>query len=198
MKLKKIFNTTLIIFLGLSTLTSAFASMNSSLEGTWSSVCAKGKDNHYVRETLKFSGNSVIHSINNYADPGCYNPRSSLITFRTFKLGAPVAGLANTRKIDYVVHSVTMTYKDPSMIAPANASPGYYGFTNWKINQPKEISNLKRTINSNRAERAKGEKIFAIVKVDKNKLYIEDYNSGSRTSEATRSTAICKIPFKKE
>lgn len=179
---------------GLSVTHIANANENHLLSGTWSSQCASNDTGSFVIETFKFSGQSASYSVNTYRDALCKKHISTLATYRNFKLGGLIDKLADTRKLDYVFNSVTMTYANQSAVAYANKKPGYYGFTNWKLNQSKIVSGLKRIATSN-PEHTKGEKFYTIVKIDNNKLYMGDYSSGAGTSDKTRLSAIYKVPF---
>jgi hypothetical protein len=196
MKQKLVEKILLLVFmvcaLGISQ--TSLADENHLITGTWSSACAAGDAGNFVIETFKFAGHSATYSIHTYRDAACTQPLSTLTTYRTFKLGDSVPGLADTRKLDYVFHAVTMTYLDPSIIVEANKSPGYYGFTNWVKDQPKNVANLRRT-SSSTPEHHKGEKFYTIVKITSDKLYMGDYDSGAGDSEATRLSAIYKVPF---
>jgi hypothetical protein len=189
-----------IIFTMLSLLSIAQianADENHLLAGTWSSKCASDDVGSFIIETFKFAGKSASYSVKTYSDSVCKKPISTLETYRNFKLGESTGELANNRKLDYIFKSVTMTFTDQSSVADANKLPGYYGFTNWKLNQPKEVSGLKR-MNTSNPEHTKGEKFYTIVKIDKNKLYMGDYSSGAGTSDKTRLSTIYNIPFIKE
>ena len=186
-----------LFFVGLNFLAlnhACLANENHLLTGVWSSKCASDGTGNFNIETFKFSGNSANYSINTYRDSACKKPISSLKTYRDFKLGAKVNGLPHTRKLDYVFNNVTMTYTDSSVIKEANISPGYYGFTQWKLNQPHDVSGQKRTPSSS-PEHSKGEKFYTIVKIDNDKLYMGDYSSGSGASDKTRLSAIYNVPF---
>jgi len=175
----------------------ANADENHLLAGTWSSKCASNDSGSYIIETFKFTDKSAIYSIKTYSDSACKKHISTLATYRNFKLGESIRELADSRKLDYIFKSVTMTFTDESVVADANKLPGYYGSTNWKLNQPKEVSGLKR-MNTSNPEHTKGEKFYTIVKIDKNKLFMGDYSSGAGTSDKTRLSSIYNVPFIKE
>jgi hypothetical protein len=182
----------LTILTSLSVASISLADDNSLLAGTWSSKCAANNSGGFTIQTFNFTGNNAAYSVNTYSDSDCRKQISDLISNRTFSLGGPFKG--DTRKLDYVFNSVTMTYTDPSLVQAANAVPGYYGFTNWVLNQPKDVTGLKR-IGSSTPEHAKGEKFYTIVKKDNDILYMGDYSSGAGTSDATRLSLIYNVPF---
>ena len=167
---------------------------NHLINGTWSSECAPDDSGHSVIETFHFSGNTATYSVKTYSDTTCSVPISTLITYRNYKLGEAVPGMVNTRKLDYVFNSITMTYNNQETITSANNSPGYYGYTNWELNEPKDVSGLKQ-MNSSSPEHAKGEKFYTIVRINNNKLYMGNYDSGIGTSDKTRLNAIYEVPF---
>jgi hypothetical protein len=173
------------------------ADENHLLAGTWSSKCASDDSGNFIIETFKFADKSASYSVKTYSDSACKKHISTLATYRNFKLGESINKLADTRKLDYTFKSVTMTFTDQLAVANANKLPDYYGFTNWRLNQPKDVAGLKR-VNTSNPEHTKGEKFYTIVKIDKNKLYMGDYSSGSGTSDKTRLSTIYNVPFIKE
>ncbi len=172
----------------------AHANENNLLAGTWSSQCAPNDTGNFMIETFKFTKNSANYSVKTYDDSVCKKHISTLTTYRDFKLGKLTSKSSNTRNLDYTFKSVTMIFTNPSAVADANKLPGYYGFTNWKLNQSKEILGLKR-VNTSNPEHTQGEKFYTIVKIDQNKLYMGDYSSGAGTSDRTRLSVIYSVPF---
>lgn len=176
---------------------SSFVLANSHLlVGTWSSTCARDDQGTYNIETFNFSKYRAIYSIKTYADSKCTKPISTLSAYRRYKLGEPISGMKNTRKLDYVFKSVTMTYNNPKAVTLANQNQ-YYGFTHWKLNRPKVVTNLKRNKEAS-PEHASGDKFFTIVKIEKDRLYMGDYASGAGTSDKTRLSKIYNVPFIKQ
>lgn len=184
-----------ISLLGISQVTFA-ENDNDLLTGTWSSACASDHSGNFNREIFNFKGDEATYSIKTYSDSSCKTLISTLKTDRTYQLGDVISGLDN-QKLDYTFKSVTMTYHNAAILASANKAPGYYGFSDWKLNQSKVISGLKKTPSSD-AEHAQGEKFFTIVKIDGNKIYMGDYDSGAGTSDQTRLSRIYTVPFIKE
>jgi hypothetical protein len=191
MSYRRLFLTTLSL---LSVAHISLADENNLLTGTWSSECASNDAGSFIIETFKFANESATYSIKTYSDSACKKHISTLDTYREYTLGEAVKGMPDTRKLDYTFKSVAMTYTDLSSVAAANQLPGYYGFTDWKLNQSKDVSGLKR-INSSSPEHSKGERFYTLVKKDKNKLYMGDYSSGAGTSDETRLSAIYNVPF---
>ncbi len=191
--MKKLFylNLTIMITLMFSSIAHA-----SELSGTWSSKCAADESGNYNIETFQFSEHTAIYAVKTYSDPQCSHKISTLQTYRNFELGKPVAGLLQTRKLNYTFKSVTMAYNDSAAVKAANQAKDY-GFDSWVLNYPKEVAQLKRN-NSAYPEHSRGEKFYTIVKIDKNQLYMGDYGSGKGDSEATRLSQIYKVPFIKE
>jgi hypothetical protein len=187
---RKILLLTMLTSLNIATISQA--DENSLLAGTWSSKCAANNSGGFTIQTFNFTGNAAAYSVNTYSDSDCRKQISDLISNRTYLVNGPFK--SGARKLDYVFNSVTMTYTDPSLVQAANAIPGYYGFTNWVLNQPKDVTGLKR-IGSSSPEHAKGEKFYTIVKIDKDILYMGDYSSGAGTSDATRLSLIYNVPF---
>lgn len=194
--MKSILLTTLAL-ISLAFTSSAFGNQNNLISGTWSSECASDNSGHSMTETFYFSGSTATYSIKTYSDMECSAPLSTLTTYRKYKLGNAVPGMANTRKLDYVFNSVTMTYHSQEAVAAANKAPGYYGYTNWKLDQSKDVTGLKKMSGSS-SEHAKGEQFYTIVRIDNNKLYMGDYDSGAGTSDKTRLKAIYEVPFIKQ
>ncbi len=168
---------------------------NQLIAGTWSSVCAPDDDGNYIIETFIFSANSANYSINTYRDAYCKQQLSKLTTYRNFILGDKVPNLVNTYKLDYVFNKVTMAFTDSRAVTMANKSKSY-GFSNWVINQARNVSGMKRDKTAS-AEHAVGEKFYTIVQIQKNKLYMGDYASGTGTSAKERLSSIYNIPFLK-
>lgn len=170
---------------------------NDGIIGVWSSACAKDDQGNYNIETFRFSkNNNAVYSIHTYADAQCQEPLSTLSAYRSYQLGEPVAGMENTRKLDYVFKSITMTYKNPQSVAKANKNKNY-GFSDWKLNQPKIVTNLKRDKEADR-EHAMGDRFFTIVKIEKDRLFVGDYASGTGKSANSRLSKIYEVPFVKQ
>lgn len=167
-----------------------------SLQGTWSSKCAADGSGNFNIETFVFKPKNATYSIKTYKDASCTQKISTLDTYRNFKLGNAVPGLANTRELDYDFKSVTMMYNDSAMVNQANQSK-YYGLSDWGMNQPKEVAGLKQN-NSAFPEHSRGEKFFTIVEIENDKLLMGDYASGKGVSADTRLSKIYDVPFYKE
>ncbi len=175
--------------------TSCHAASNKPLQGTWSSKCASDGSGNYNIETFVFKNQNAIYMIQTYSDASCHHKISTLNTYRNYKPGKAVPNLANTKELDYTFKSVTMTYNDPSAVNQANKSEDY-GFSNWKINESKEVAGLKRNASAY-PEHAQNDKFYTIVKIEKDKLFMGDYASGKGISPNTRLSAIYNVPFNK-
>jgi hypothetical protein len=166
------------------------------LLGAWSSRCAPDGSGNFNIETFQFKKNEATYSIKTYYDSNCNNKISTLSTQREYKLGERLPGTADIRKLDYIFKSVYMTYNDQAAVNKANQSRNY-GFSNWAVNQPQNVSHLKLSPSAS-PEHANGEKFYTIVKITTDKLFMGDYDSGKGDSDHTRLSKVYPVPFIKE
>lgn len=159
-----------------------------ALDGTWKSDCIEEGDGWYFTATMSNTAGSGTSTIARYwSQPKCLYPTSSVVTTRSFVLGAKLAAV-DAYAIDYTYEKVEATIKDQEIVDAANNDSGY-GYTDWVIDVAKDVTG-KAYNDEATAEVAAGFKSFNIVKIEADKLTFGDVATGNMQTAETRPTGL--------
>lgn len=158
------------------------------LEGTWKSECIDLGDEEYEVVTLTYEGNKSVMLSSRYQNPNCIDSEFVFEEKKSLTLGDQVEGLTNTYKIDYKLISTTLTIKKATWIESLN-NDGAYGYVNWELDTAKDVTELTYEGDKDPSSQ-KDSMTYLIIKIDGNKLYGADFDTGDGNSKDTRPTAL--------
>jgi hypothetical protein len=157
------------------------------LAGTWVSDCT-------IAGPWNIKGNRVYNDVSTtlqvtfYYDKTCFTAWGRTNYEDSYSVGENVANSTTTKNVDFTSRSGTLTITNDAEIADANEG-SLYGYTDWKLNEAKDILGRKFNVNSV-AERGVGSVDYSIVKIEGNKLYNGDNDTGDGTTPEKRPTAV--------
>lgn len=111
------------------------------LDGHWKAPCAlSSKAGVYDIKEATFQGSSYTITVKSYQESTCTTLAVTTVNTGTITVGDAVAGVDGAKQIDQTSTSIQMTLHVDSEVSFGNAF-GYGGYTDWKLNEPRELLN---------------------------------------------------------
>ncbi|MGE0174024.1 MAG: hypothetical protein AB7T49_14600 [Oligoflexales bacterium] len=156
----------------------------------WATDCILQESNAaivYEYRTIQFKDNKAIVSFDKFYDPRCQEGIFTTIYTSSYSLGkfADYLNVPTGFEIDYVYLSAQLIQHNQAQLDSYN-DLGAYGYTDWVLNEPKDITGRAFGTTSTDAVAAAGELDYDVIAIADGYMTIGLTESGDGKSTVTR------------